>query len=86
MRSKGPKPSPTLVLNKVEECRQIAGAYASIHFSLPLEFPTLVAQPFAMRLVVRKHTAHFMPKRWRMIPNFEVGQFMHSNVVNHLRR
>lgn len=86
MRSKVPKPSLTLVVNKVEECRQIARAYASIHFNLPLKFSTLVAQPFPMRLVVRKHTAHFLPKRWRMIGNFEVGQFMHSNVVDHLRR
>ena len=60
--------------------------YDNVHFSLPLKFAALVAQPFAMRLVVRKHTAHLVPKRWRMIGNFEVGQFMHSDVVDHLRR
>jgi hypothetical protein len=35
LRSVGPKLSLTLVVNKVEACRQIARAYDNIHFSSP---------------------------------------------------
>lgn len=34
------------------------------YFRSLLKLPTLRTQPFAMGLVVRKHTTYFVPKRW----------------------